>query len=38
MTAHKREDPISKRLLNLEEESEWQVVAVAISNKIAGIV
>jgi transposase len=38
MTAHKRDDPISKWLLNLKEKSGWQIAAVAMANKNARIV
>ena len=37
MTAHRREDPISKWVYQLREKSGWQVAAVALANKNARI-
>jgi len=37
MTAHKRDDPISKWLHQLREKSGWQKAAVAMANKNARI-
>ncbi len=37
MTAHKRDDPISKWLYQLREKSGWQKAAVAMANKNARI-
>jgi transposase len=37
MTAHKRDDPISKWLYQLREKSGWQKAAVALANKNARI-
>ena len=37
MTAHKRDDPISKWLNQLREKSGWQKAAVAMANKNARI-
>ena len=37
MTAHKRDDPISKWLCQLREKSGWQKAAVAMANKNARI-
>ena len=37
MSAHKREDPISKWLFELKEKAGWQKAAVAMANKNARI-
>jgi hypothetical protein len=37
MTAHKRDDPISKWICQLREKSGWQKAAVAMANKNASI-
>jgi Transposase IS116/IS110/IS902 family len=37
LTAHKRQDPISRWALRLRERSGWQVAAVALANKNARI-
>lgn len=37
MTAHKREDPISKWLFELKEKVGWQKASVAMANKNARI-
>ena len=37
MTAHRRDDPISKWVHHLREKSGWQKAAVALANKNARI-